>query len=74
MKDGLKSHLFEIAQKYGPKLEEVLELISFLVNGKVLVGYNLPMKLTNLGLIGLKIPESTVDLNKIISEKFALNS
>jgi hypothetical protein len=52
-------------------LEDVLEIISFLVDGKVLVGYNLPMKLTNLGLIGLKIPESSVDMNKIISEKFA---
>ena len=44
-KEGLKTKIFELAQACGPKLELVLEVVKFLVKGKPLIGYHMPLKL-----------------------------
>jgi hypothetical protein len=45
VKEGLKCKIFELAQDQGAKLELVLEVIKFLIKGKPLISYHLPLKL-----------------------------
>lgn len=51
-KDGIKSQLLKFGKSRGPKLTEVLEVINFIIQDKKLVGYHLPMKLSDIGMIG----------------------
>ena len=58
MKEGLKTKLFELAKAKGPSMQDVREAVKYFLNNKKVVGYHLPMKLTELGLIGIQNPVS----------------
>ena len=74
VKDGLKTKLHLLADARGPKLQECIDVITFLIRGKKLVGYHLPMKLADVGIMSQFQQESMVKLEKnfdIVSKKFA---
>ena len=43
----------KLAAEKGPKLYDVLQLVAFLIRGKKLMGYHLPMKLADIGMTAL---------------------
>ena len=53
MKDGIKRKLYELAKAKAPPLQEVREALKFFIASRKVVGYHLPMKLTDVGLLGI---------------------
>lgn len=50
-KEGLKTQLMKLGEEKGPPLEILRELITDLIKDKKVVGYHLPMKLTDIGIM-----------------------
>lgn len=51
VKAGLKQQLYDLSIQRGPTLKEVKDYVIYALKGKKLVGYHLPQKLADLGLI-----------------------
>ena len=51
IKEGLKTELMKLGQEQGPTLELIRELITDLVKDKKVMGYHLPNKLNDLGML-----------------------
>jgi len=79
VRDGIKKKFIKLAAEIGPTLDQVAEVIAYLVKDKPLVGYHLPMKLTDarawepmLARSGSSMQKITVPgTADIISSKFA---
>ena len=50
IKEGLKKNMVEFANEHAPELSLVVPVLNHLIQGKVLVGYHLPLKLNDLGV------------------------
>ena len=50
-KEGLKTQLVKLGETKGPSLAIVKELIIDLIKDKKVVGYHLPIKLTDIGIM-----------------------
>lgn len=77
LKDGLKSQLFKLAQTRGPSITEVIKVMNHIIKDKKLVGYHLPMKLADIGIIGqmqMKSQAEHDNMVNIINSKFSNES
>lgn len=50
VKDPQKMVLIDFARDHAPKLKEVVKVLRYLVEERDLVGYHLPLKLSDLGI------------------------
>ena len=79
VRDGIKKKFIRLAAEIGPTLDQVAEVLAHLIKDKPLVGYHLPMKLTDarawepmLAQSGSSMKKITVPATtNIISSKFA---
>ena len=52
LKPGIKSQMFKLSQMRAEHIDVVRERVLSLIKGKKLVGYHLPQKIADLGLLG----------------------
>lgn len=51
LKAGLKNQLFKLSKEKGAPIEVVREYVSNIIKGKALIGYHLPQKMSDFGLL-----------------------
>ena len=74
-KDGIKAQLLKLAKARGPKSAEIIEAINYIIRDKKLVGYHLPMKMADFGMIGQMQQRSAEGLSydgmlSLVNQKF----
>ena len=52
-KEGLRKQLNSLASDIGPTIHDIRAVIAYFSKGKALIGYHMPLKLQDLGLLPL---------------------
>ena len=60
IKSGIKTQLFKLSKEKGAPIEIVREYVVHLISGKQVIGYHLPQKMADFGLLDLIVSKEGV--------------
>lgn len=66
VKSGLRTHLKNLGKAKGPTLEKVRAKVLEMIRGRVVIGYHIYLKLTDLGVWGQMLTEDFDKVHKPI--------
>ena len=68
-REGIRKQMLNLAQEIGPSLTDVRAVFMHFARGKSLIGYHMPLKLQDMGLLNLVVLPHTHVMQRIAIEK-----